>query len=71
MRPERRKPRSAFRRAERWAIGLVFAVFAFVLERVVMRSVRKGGTKAAAPQPTTISTKGTNAAIRDPGGGKT
>lgn len=55
---ERRKPRSAFRRAERWAIGLVFAVFALVLERVVMRSVRKGGSKAANPEPTTISTKG-------------
>ena len=36
------KPKG-FRRFERWLVGLVFAVIAFVLEKVVMRSVRKKG----------------------------
>ena len=49
-----------FRRFERWMIGVVFGVMAFVLEKVVMRSVgRKGG---AEPEPTdevtTVISKG-------------
>ena len=51
------KPKNIFRRMERWAVGLAMAVVAFVLERIVMRSVRKGG-KEAAPQPTTLTSKG-------------
>jgi hypothetical protein len=34
------KPRG-FRRVERWLVGLALAVVAFVLERVVMRTVKK------------------------------
>ncbi|CAN5727145.1 hypothetical protein BH18ACT17_BH18ACT17_00020 [soil metagenome] len=49
-----------FRRFERWLIGLVFAVMAFVLEKFVMRSVRKKG--GAEPEPseelTTVVSKG-------------
>jgi hypothetical protein len=49
-----------FRRFERWLIGLVFAVMAFVLEKVVMRSVRKkGGAGAeAGEEATTVVSKG-------------
>ena len=36
------KPKG-FRRFERWMIGVVFSVMAFVLEKFVMRSVRRKG----------------------------
>ena len=55
-RPATRKPRG-LRRVERWAVGVAMAVVAFVLERVVMRSVRKGG-KQGPPEPTTLTSKG-------------
>ncbi|HVF08725.1 MAG TPA: hypothetical protein VNC60_09120 [Actinomycetota bacterium] len=48
-----------FRRFERWMIGVVFAVMAFVLEKVVMRSVRKKGEPPVAPdEVTTVVAKG-------------
>ena len=36
------KPKG-LRRVERWFVGLAMGVMAFVLEKAVMRSVRKGG----------------------------
>lgn len=46
-----------FRRFERWLIGLAFAVIAYVLEKVVIRSVRKKG--ASEPdEVTTMISKG-------------
>lgn len=39
---ERARSRSPFRRFERWLVGLLFAVMAFVVERAVLRSIRKG-----------------------------
>lgn len=53
------------RRLERWAVGVVMTVVAFVLEKAVMRSVKKeGGAKAAsAPPPTTIHAKGPDAEV--------
>jgi hypothetical protein len=51
------KPKG-FRRFERWLIGLVFAVMAFVLEKVVMRSVRRKGTAKPAEELTTVVSKG-------------
>ena len=54
--------RSVWRRFERWIVGVVMAVIAFVLEKAVLRSVRKGETTArqakAAPAPTAITSKG-------------
>ncbi len=54
--------RSVWRRFERWIVGVVMAVIAFVLEKAVLRSVRKGETTArqakAAPSPTAITSKG-------------
>ena len=49
-----------FRRFERWTIGVVFSVMAFVLERVVMRSVRKKGGEEVEPaeEVTTTFSKG-------------
>ncbi len=51
------RPRG-FRRFERWLIGVVFAVMAFVLEKVVMRSVRKRGVDGPAEDATTVVSKG-------------
>ena len=35
------RPRSIFRRAERWVVGLVMTVLVFVLERLVIRQIEK------------------------------
>jgi hypothetical protein len=51
------KPRG-LRRVERWLVGLAMAVVAFVLEKIVMRSVRSGATAKAEPAPTTVTAKG-------------
>ena len=47
-----------FRRFERWLVGLGFAILAFVLEKVVMRSVRKKGAAQPAEEVTTMISKG-------------
>ena len=50
---------TGFRRFERWMIGVLFAVMAFVLEKFVMRSVRRKGEVPVAPdEATTVVTKG-------------
>ena len=61
--PRRRtnRPRSVFRRVERWGVGLILGVVAFFLERAVVRSIRKGETKAKPSQPTAL--KGTGSDI--------
>ncbi len=58
MTVERHRPKTVFRRMERWAVGLVMAVVAFVLEKVVMRSVRRKGMPETAPPPSTLTSKG-------------
>jgi hypothetical protein len=57
-----RKPKG-IRRVERWFVGVVMAVAAIVLEKVVMRSVRREGrsTEPQEPPPTTIRSKGAEA----------
>jgi hypothetical protein len=39
----RTPPPKGLRRVERWFVGLALAVVAFILERVVLRAVRKEG----------------------------
>ena len=51
------KPKG-LRRVERWLVGLAMSVVAFVLEKVVMRSVRKGETVMTQPAPTTVTARG-------------
>jgi hypothetical protein len=34
-----------FRRIERWLVGLGMAAMAWLLEKAVLRSIRRGGTK--------------------------
>ena len=59
MSVERRAPRSPIRRLERWVVGIGMSVIAFVLEKLVMRSVRRGETKPdVEPTPTTFTSRG-------------
>jgi hypothetical protein len=47
-----------FQRVERWAVGLVMALLAFVVERAVLRSIRRGKTPVPSPEPTAITGSG-------------
>lgn len=57
---ERRKPKTLWRKIERWMVGVVMAVIAFVIERMVLRSVRKAGKPGASREElhTTLTSKG-------------
>ncbi len=46
------------RRVERWLVGLVMAVLAFVIEKAVLRSIHKGTTRPKPPEPTTLKATG-------------
>jgi hypothetical protein len=48
-----KKP-TGLRRVERWLVGLAMSVIAFVLEKIVLRSVKK----EEPPHPTTLTSKG-------------
>ena len=60
--PNRRssRPRTLFRRIERWSVGLVLGVAAFFLERAVIRSIRRGETKPKPSQPTALRGTGSD-----------
>jgi hypothetical protein len=53
----KRRPRG-FRRVERWLVGLALAVVAFVLERIVVRSVKKKEPKPQPEPATRLTSKG-------------
>jgi hypothetical protein len=58
----RRRPApKGLRRVERWLVGLVMTVFAYVIEKVVLRSIKKGNTTPKPVEPTAIT--GTGAEI--------
>ncbi len=59
-----KKPKG-IRRLERWVVGLAMGMMAFVLEKAVMRSVKKGGGTTPTAEPTTITTKGAEVQIQD------
>jgi hypothetical protein len=48
-----------FRRVERWLVGVVMGVFAYVIEKAVLRSIRKGTTKPRPKDATAITGTGT------------
>jgi hypothetical protein len=52
------RPKTLFRKIERVGVGAVMTIMAFILERVVMRSIRKGGGDAGEVESTTLRTKG-------------
>ena len=60
MRPTPQPRRTVVRRLERWAMGVVMGIGAFFIEKLVMRSIRRGGgtVPAAGPAPTPITTRG-------------
>ena len=55
---ERTRPKNVFRRVERWLVGIVMAVIAFVLERLVLRSIKRSGKGRTAAEPTPIQSSG-------------
>jgi len=47
------------RRVERWLVGLAMAVVAYLLERIVVRGLKKKGkVTGAAPEPTMLTSRG-------------
>lgn len=66
MNVDRSKPKSLWRRLERWLVGLVMAVIAFVLEKMVMRGIRKSGKDKEKDLPTTLTSKGGEVDLEDP-----
>ena len=67
MTVERRKPKTVWRRIERWMVGVVMAVIAFVIERMVLRSIRRVGKPAASKEElhTTLTSKGGEVDLTD------
>jgi hypothetical protein len=68
---ERRKPKTLWRKIERWMVGVVMAVIAFVIERMVLRSIRRAGKPAASTAAskeelhTTLTSKGGEVDLTD------
>jgi hypothetical protein len=50
------KPKG-LRRVERWLVGIAMTIVAIVLERIVMRQVKKGRAEEP-PPPTTLTSRG-------------
>jgi len=69
---ERSRPRSVWRKIERWMVGVVMAMIAFVLEKMVLRSVRKAGKSGTSDTSgskeelhTTLTSKGGEVDLTD------
>ena len=52
--------RSLPRRLERWLMGVVMGIGAFFIEKLVMRSIRKGGGDAKPDAGTPMQSRGTS-----------
>jgi hypothetical protein len=52
------RPRSRFRRFERIMVGVVMGIGAFLIEKLVMRSIRKGGGDTKPVEGTPLQSKG-------------
>jgi hypothetical protein len=68
MTVERTKPKSIWRRIERWIVGIVMAVIAFVLEKMVMRGLRKAAKAKGERKEelhTTLTSKGGEVDLED------
>jgi hypothetical protein len=65
---ERTRPKSVWRRIERWMVGIVMAVIAFALEKMVMRGLKKAAkAKGEAKEElhTTLTSKGGEVDLED------
>ena len=63
MTVERTRPKNLWRRIERWLVGIAMGVMAFVLEKAILRAVKKGEVEPAPeesnePVPTMLTSKG-------------
>jgi hypothetical protein len=59
------KPPRGLRRVERWLVGVLMGITAFVLEKVVMRSVKKTAPEAVTPTASTLTSKGGSVDLED------
>ena len=50
-------PVKGIRRLERWFVGVLMGIVAFILEKIVLRSVKKKHPETE-PAPTTLTSKG-------------
>lgn len=60
---ERTRPKTFWRRTERRLVGFAMAIMAFVLEKAILRAIKKGEVKSPpeesnGPEPTTLTSKG-------------
>jgi uncharacterized membrane protein len=63
---EHHRPKTLWRKIERWMVGIVMAVIAFVIERMVLRSIRKAGkTESKEALHTTLTSKGGEVDVTD------
>ena len=68
MTGDRPRPKSVWRRLERWLVGIVMAMIAFALEKMVMRGLRKAAkAKGEAKEElhTTLTSKGGEVDLED------
>ena len=69
MTVDRPKPKSVWRRIERWLVGVVMAMIAFALEKMVMRGIRKAAKAAKGEAKeelhTTLTSKGGEVDLED------
>jgi len=59
------KPPKGLRRVERWLVGVAMSITAFVLERLVLRSVKKKEPEALTPTASTLTSKGGSVDLED------
>jgi hypothetical protein len=59
------KPPKGLRRVERWLVGIAMGITAFVLEKLVMRSVKKKEPEAVVATASTLTSKGGDVDLDD------
>jgi len=59
------KPPKGMRKIERWLVGVAMGITAFVLEKLVMRSVKKKEPEAVVPTASTLTSKGGEVDLED------
>jgi hypothetical protein len=59
------KPPKGLRKLERWFVGVAMGITAFVLERIVLRSVKKQEPEVLAPTASTLTSKGGDVDLDD------
>jgi hypothetical protein len=57
-------PAKGIRRLERWFVGVVMGIVAFILEKIVLRSVKKQAPDAE-PTASTLTSKGGDVDLDD------